>query len=73
MMVAYGMTPIQALRAATAVAAKTLHLETKIGVIKAGLAADLVALEGDPTREIGALRKVRLVMKDGTLFLLPAR
>jgi imidazolonepropionase-like amidohydrolase len=71
LMVDYGMTPGQALRAATAVAAKALHLENKIGAIKPGLAADLIAVEGDPTRTIAALRKVRLVMKGGTLYREP--
>jgi imidazolonepropionase-like amidohydrolase len=71
LLVDFGMTPVQALQAATVVAAKALHLEEKIGAVKAGLLADLVAVEGDPTKEIGALRKVKLVMKGGTLYKQP--
>ena len=71
LLVEYGLTPPLALRAATTVAAKALHLEDKVGAVKVGLLADLVAVEGDPTREIKALRKVKLVMKGGTLYKQP--
>ena len=64
-MVEYGMTPLAALRAATSGNAKTFHLESKVGRIAPGMLADLVAVEGDPTREIGALRRVKMVMKGG--------
>jgi imidazolonepropionase-like amidohydrolase len=71
MLVDYGMTPVQALKAATSAAAKALHMEEKVGAVKAGMFADLVAVEGDPTADIKALRKVKLVMKGGVLHKQP--
>ena len=65
LMVSYGMPAADALRSATSVAARVLHLETRLGSIKADLLADLVAVEGDPTREISAVRRVQFVMKGG--------
>ena len=65
-LVEYGMTPVQALQSATIVDARALHLEDR-GVIATGLLADLVAVDGDPTRDIRVLRHVSLVLKDGVV------
>ncbi|HKI38500.1 MAG TPA: amidohydrolase family protein [Gemmataceae bacterium] len=71
LLVEYGMKPAAALRAATSVAAKALHLRDRVGTVEPGLLADLIAVEGDPTSDVKALRKVRLVMKNGTLYREP--
>lgn len=64
-MVEWGMRPIDAMRSATSVNAKMLHRESEIGRIAPGLLADLVAVEGDPTQDVTALRRPGFVMKGG--------
>jgi imidazolonepropionase-like amidohydrolase len=70
-MVNFGMSALAALKSATSVDARVLHMAEKIGSVKSGLLADLIAVEGDPTQDISTLRKVRLVMKGGTIYKTP--
>jgi imidazolonepropionase-like amidohydrolase len=66
-MVRYGMRPEQAIRSATVVAAELLGLEKEIGRIAPGYRADLVAVPGDPLKDIGALERVGFVMTGGVV------
>jgi imidazolonepropionase-like amidohydrolase len=68
LLVEYGMRPVDALRAATSTNARLLHREDEIGAVRAGLRADLVAVAGDPTRDIAAVREVKFVMKEGVVY-----
>jgi len=61
-----GMPAIAVLIAATSGNARILHLPD-VGSLKAGLLADIVAVEGDPTRDVGAVKAVKLVMKGGVV------
>ncbi len=71
LMVEFGLPSAAALTAATATAARVLHLEKDLGRVRPGLLADLIAVEGDPTKDIGTLRNVSLVMKGGALVKGP--
>jgi imidazolonepropionase-like amidohydrolase len=65
--VQYGMTPMQAIRTGTSVAAELLGWSDKAGTIEAGKWADLVAVSGDPLKDITELQKVKFVMKGGAV------
>jgi len=65
MMRDYGMPALEVLAAATSVNARAFRIDDRVGSIRAGLLADLVAVQGDPSVDIRALRQVRLVMKGG--------
>jgi imidazolonepropionase-like amidohydrolase len=64
-MVRYGMTPMQAIRSATLVAAELLQAQDDLGAIEPGKYADIVAVEGEPLGDIAELERVRFVMKGG--------
>jgi len=71
LMTKYGMTPAQALRAATMTAAELLDMQDKIGSVEAGKFADIVAVPGDPMADIRQLENVNFVMKGGSVFKRP--
>jgi imidazolonepropionase-like amidohydrolase len=68
LMVDYGLSPMGAIRAATSTNARVLHMESQIGSVKPGLFADLVAVRGDPSHDIHAVRDVSFVMKGGAVM-----
>ncbi|HEY0006980.1 MAG TPA: amidohydrolase family protein [Pyrinomonadaceae bacterium] len=67
-MVRYGMTPMQAIQSATIVAADLLERSNEMGAIEPGKLADIVAVAGDPLRDITELERIRFVMKGGQVF-----
>lgn len=67
-MVKWGMTPMQAIKSATTVAAELLDMKGQIGEIAVGAFADIVAVREDPLKEISALERTNFVMKDGRVY-----
>jgi imidazolonepropionase-like amidohydrolase len=63
-----GLTPMEAIQAATSRAAELLDMEGEIGVVAPGAYADIVAVPGDPLKDITELKKVKFVMHDGTIY-----
>ena len=72
LMVEYGMSAINALRAATSGNAHIFGLQETLGSVEQGMLADLVAVNGDPTASVSALRDVVFVMKGGEIYKEPA-
>src|SRR5207248_4110920 len=68
--VQYGMTPMQAIKSGTSLAAELLG-QSDIGAVAPGMAADLVAVSGDPLKDITELERVRFVMKSGVTYVSP--
>jgi imidazolonepropionase-like amidohydrolase len=67
-MVGLGMTPMEAIRSATSRSAEMLEMKGEIGVLAPGAYADIIAVGGDPLKDVGALEHVRFVMHDGAVF-----
>jgi imidazolonepropionase-like amidohydrolase len=70
-MVAHGMTPMQAILSATSVAARFMGLSADVGAIEAGRFGDLIAVKGDPLADIALLQNVEVVLKGGMALKLP--
>jgi imidazolonepropionase-like amidohydrolase len=64
-MVELGMSPMDAIRAATTRAAEMLEMKGEIGTLQRGAYADIIAVEGEPLNDVSVLKSVRFVMKDG--------
>lgn len=71
LMVDYGMTPLDVIRSTTSINADVFGYANKIGRIKPGLLADIIAVEGDPTTNVRNIRNVKLVIKDGIIYKQP--
>jgi imidazolonepropionase-like amidohydrolase len=68
-LVSRGMTPIQAIRAATTTSADLIEMDDELGLLRPGFLADIIAVPGDPTVDITTLEDVAFVMKDGAVYL----
>lgn len=67
LMVEYGMKPLEVLKSATALNARVFHLDN-LGRLQKGFLADIIAVEGNPSKDITTMRKVKFVMKDGVIY-----
>ena len=67
-MVKFGMTPAQAIRAATVTAAELLGMQDSVGTMEAGKLADIVAVPGDPLADVTVMERVDFVMKGGVVY-----
>jgi imidazolonepropionase-like amidohydrolase len=70
-MVKFGMTPAQAIRAATATASELLGMKDSLGTVEAGKLADIVAVPGDPLADVSVMERVDFVMKGGVVYRRP--
>jgi imidazolonepropionase-like amidohydrolase len=70
-MVKYGMTPMDAIVAATKNAAECIGIEKSVGTVKKGKLADIIAVKGNPLIDINALKNVEFVMKEGVIYKKP--
>ncbi len=71
LMVEYGMNPVDVLRSATGVNARVFHLDKEVGKILAGLQADIIVVNGDPSKNISDVRRVEWIMKKGLIVQRP--
>jgi imidazolonepropionase-like amidohydrolase len=71
-MVKFGMTPAEAIRAATVSGAELLGMSADIGTLEPGKRANLIAVAGDPLEDVTVLKRVEFVMKDGRVVGSPA-
>ena len=71
LMVEGGMSPMEAIQTATLNAAKLLKIDDRLGTLEENKLADIVAVDGDPLKEIGVMKKVVFVMKEGEIFKTP--
>jgi imidazolonepropionase-like amidohydrolase len=71
LLVSAGMTPMQAIKSATTVAAELLDMKGKLGQISSGAFADLVAVKENPLDDITVLSRIQFVMKDGVVYKRP--
>ena len=67
-MVSMGMTPMDAIQSATSRSAEMLDMKGEIGTIAPGAFAEVIAVSGDPLKDIGELGRVRFVMRNGSVF-----